>query len=455
VQLPIRARVTLLTAALVAVVLAAGGVLLYVQLRSGMLETVDDGLRLRADNLVRATEPETEVAREGTPDEPEEAFAQLISADGTVLTSSPGIGERPLVPADSLRQLGTGRFFETILTTAGDKEPARLLAVPDATGRVVVVGASLEDQSDTLADLATMLTIGGPVVLMLVGGIGWLMARAALRPMERMREQAAAISASEPGRRLPVPRTGDEVARLGQTLNAMLTRLEDALERERRFVADASHELRTPLANLKAELELALGRSRSAEELEGAIQSATEETQRLARLAEDLLVLARADRGRLPVEREPVDVAQLVGSSADPFLARAQQGGVELEARVPEGLRADLDPVRIRQAIGNLLDNALAHTSPGGRVTIEAALVDGAMFLEVRDTGQGFPAEFLARAFEPFARPDASRSRTDGGVGLGLAIVRAVAEAHGGAAEVRNRPEGGASVLLRLPLTTP
>jgi two-component system OmpR family sensor kinase len=436
------------------VVLATGGVLLYLQLGSAMLEAVDDGLQIRADDLVRNAEPQNDVAREGRLEEPEDTFAQLIAADGTVLASSPGIGERPLVSSDPLRHLGTGRFFETIIIAEGDEEPARLLAVPYGGEQVVVVGASIEDLNDTLSELASLLLVGGPLVLILVSGVGWLMARAALRPMERMREEAAAVSASEPGHRLPVPRTGDEVARLGQTLNDMLARLQEALERERRFVADASHELRTPLANLRAELELALRRSRNAAEMEGAIRSGAEETQRLGRLAEDLLVLARADRGRLPVKREPVDVAHLVRSATDPFLTQAQHRGVEIEARVPEGLRADLDPVRIRQAIGNLLDNALAHTSRGGRVTIGASLVNGAMLLEVSDTGQGFPPEFLTRAFEPFARPDTSRSRSDGGAGLGLAIVRAVAEAHGGAAEVRNRPEGGASVLLRLPLTT-
>jgi len=454
VRLRIRTRIALLTAALIALVLAAGGLWLYVQLRDDLLDAVDSGLEIRADDLVRNAEPRTDVAGEGTFDEPEETFAQLLAADGTVLASSPGIGERPLVSSDSLRHIEEGRFFQTIFRSEEEPVEVRLLAVPDAGGHVIVVGVSLEDQNDTLADLAALLLGGGPPVLVLVGGIGWLIARAALQPMERMREEAAIISASEPGRRLPVPQSSDEVARLGQTLNAMLTRLEDALERERRFVADASHELRTPLANLKAELELALRRSRSAEELESAIRSAAEETQRLARLAEDLLVLARADLARLPVKREPVDVAQLVGSTTETFLARARQQGVEIEARVREGLRADLDPLRIRQAIGNLLDNALAHTSRGGRVTVEATLVDGAMSLEVSDTGRGFPPEFLTRALEPFTRPDASRSRSDGGAGLGLAIVRAVAEAHGGSAEVRNRPEGGASVLLRLPLTT-
>jgi hypothetical protein len=266
-----------------------------------------------------------------------------------------------------------------------------------------------------------------------------------------MRGEAAAISASDPGRRLPVPGTGDELARLAETLNAMLERLEEAIERERRFVDDASHELRTPLANLKAELDLALRRSRTADELERALRSAAEETDRLARLADDLLVLARSDRGRLPIRREPVDVARMVGGTVDTFAARASERGVGIDVRVPEELRADVDELRMRQALGNLLDNGLRYVPSGGRMRVAAERHDGSLRLEVRDTGPGFPPEFLPVAFEAFARPDVSRSRPGGGTGLGLAIVAAVAEAHGGTVVADNLPGGGAVVVLSIP----
>jgi two-component system, OmpR family, sensor kinase len=266
-----------------------------------------------------------------------------------------------------------------------------------------------------------------------------------------MRGEAAAISASDPGRRLPVPGTGDELARLAETLNAMLERLEEAIERERWFVDDASHELRTPLANLKAELDLALRRSRTADELERALRSAAEETDRLARLADDLLVLARSDRGRLPIRREPVDVARMVGGTVDTFAARASERGVGIDVRVPEELRADVDELRVRQALGNLLDNGLRYVPSGGRMRVAAERHDGSLRLEVRDTGPGFPPEFLPVAFEAFARPDVSRSRPGGGTGLGLAIVAAVAEAHGGTAVADNLPGGGAVVVLAIP----
>ncbi|MGH2659128.1 MAG: sensor histidine kinase [Actinomycetota bacterium] len=448
-RLPIRARLTLVSAALMAVVLAASGGLLYFRLRADLLEAVDAGLRSRAEAL--QANLERSLGQEGGLAEPSDAFAQVLGPGAEVIESSPGIEAGPVLTAADLAGLDEPRFFARDVVTVEEPVPARLLAVPASDGRVLVVGASLDDQREALARLGILLAVGGPLALILASGVGWVVAGAALRPVERMRAEAAAISASEPGRRLPTSGTWDEVDRLGKTLNEMLERLEQALQRERRFVDEASHELRTPLANLRTELDLALRRSRSSEELAAALRSAAEETERLARLAENLLVLARADRGRVPVRREPVDLAELVAHTVEAFALRAAKAGVTIEARVPEGLRASLDPLRIRQAIGNLLDNALRHTAPRGIVTVEVAHSNGLLSLEVRDTGEGFPAAFLPSAFEPFTRPDASRSREDGGTGLGLAIVRAVAEAHGGAAEARNRPAGGASITLRIP----
>lgn len=451
-RLPIRARLTLVSAALMAVVLAASGGFLYFRLRADLLEAVDAGLRSRAEALQANLErSDSGLGEGGGLAEPGDAFAQVLGPDAEVVESSPGLGTGPILTGADVTGLEGPRFFDRDVVTQEEPVPGRLLAVPASGARVLVVGASLDDQWEALARLGILLAVGGPLALILASGVGWVVAGAAPRPVERMRAEAAAISASEPGRRLPPSGTGDEVARLGETLNEMLERLEQALQRERRFVDEASHELRTPLANLRTELDLALRRSRSAEELEAALRSAAEETERLARLAEDLLVLARADRGRAPVRREPVDLGELVGGTVEAFALRAAKAEVSIETHMPKGLQVNLDPLRIRQAVGNLLDNALRHTPPGGTVTVEVAHSDGFLSLGVRDSGEGFPAAFLPSAFEPFTRPDASRSREDGGTGLGLAIVRAVAEAHGGAAEAENRPDGGASITLRIP----
>jgi two-component system OmpR family sensor kinase len=295
----LRTRVTLVSAALMAVVLAATGAFVYLRLQTELRQAMDETLRSRAEaeRLV--------VERSGVlpSDQPDDAFAQLIGSDGSLIESSGSIaGEPPLV--ESADVTAPAMSERDAVTIEGEVVPARMLAVPISEGRVLVVGASLDDQRQTLGRLATSLAVGGPLALVLAVGVTWLLVGWTLRPVESMRGEAAAISASDPGRRLPVPGTGDELARLAETLNAMLERLEEAIERERRFVDDASHELRTPLANLKAELDLALRRSRTADELERALRSAAEETDRLARLADDLLVLARSDRGRLPIRRE-------------------------------------------------------------------------------------------------------------------------------------------------------
>jgi signal transduction histidine kinase len=249
---------------------------------------------------------------------------------------------------------------------------------------------------------------------------------------------------------LPVPSTGDEIARLAETLNRMLERLEVAMERERRFVDDASHELRTPLAVLKTELELALRRSRTPDELEAAIRSAAEEVDGLTALAEHLLLLARADRGLLATRRARVDVTQLVEQVCAGFETRAR--GVELRVGKGSGgsVWAEVDPLLVRQAVANLVDNALSHTPPGGQVSVEVLAPGGATEVVVADSGPGFDPAVLPHAFEPFVHADGARGRSSG-TGLGLAIVQAVAHAHGGTTEAQNGATGGACVVLRLP----
>jgi two-component system OmpR family sensor kinase len=258
-----------------------------------------------------------------------------------------------------------------------------------------------------------------------------------------MRRRAGEIQTAEPGQRLPVPRADDEVSRLGETLNAMLARLEAAFARERTFVADASHELRTPLAILKGELELARRRRRTRAELEVAVRSAEDETDRLAQLADSLLVIARADQGELPLRRSRVDAGELLTRLRDRFALAAAERGAELRVDAPEGLWLDADELRAEQVLGNLVDNALRH----GAGPVVLAAREGE--LSVRDHGPGFGDGFVASAFERFSRGD--RSRAGGGSGLGLAIVAAIAQAHGGTATATDAPGGGAEVRVTFP----
>jgi len=449
-RVPIRLRLTLISSALMGVVLVALGVFLYLRLEADLLEAVDDGLRTRADILLVALNGGAALGADW-PVEPDEAFAQVIGPNGGVLTGTAGFEDEPLIRPDGLAFRAGFHYSEWQIPSGEGPIPVRLLATPSADGQLLVMGTSLEDQRDALARLLTLLAVGGPVAIGLASVIGWLVSGAALRPVERLRVEAEAVSGSEPGRRLVLPATGDELTRLAESLNRMLARLEEAMARERRLVSDASHEPRTPLANLKAELDLALRKARSTEELTAAPHSAAEETDRLARLSEDLLVLARTDQGRLLVRREDQDLSQLLQDTIGSFAGRAEALGVALEASFMNGLTANVDGARIRQAAGNLIDNALRHTPSGGRVTVDLTRGEGMVRIGVADTGDGFAPQFLERAFEPFSRSDRSRARADGGAGLGLPIVKAVAEAHGGSVEAMNQPEGGALVIVRIP----
>jgi len=447
--LPLRARLALVAAALVVAIVAVLGGLVYLQLGAELTGSVDEGLAERAADLI--AEPPNGSNVEVAASDIGDVFAAVLAPDGSIEAATEGFPA--LVVTATARSSGvTPHSWERAVPSDEGPMAVRLYAAPAGEGRIVITGVAFDDQRATLDSLRLDLVLALPVAAVLALLVGWYVGGAALRPVDRMRAEAAAISASDPERRLPVPATRDELAALGLSLNAMLDRLQAALERERRLVDDASHELRTPLANLKAELDLALRRARTQPELEAALRSAADETDRLSRLAADLLVLARANRGQLPVRRELVDVEELARDAAAALEGRATAAGVRLSVAVPPGALASVDGARVRQALDDLLDNALRSTPPGGSVAIVGGPDDdGGLSIGVSDTGPGFGEGFLGEAFEPFSRADAARSRDDGGAGLGLAIVRAIAKSHGGTVEARNLPEGGALVELRLP----
>jgi heavy metal sensor kinase len=449
-SLPIRVRLTILFVFGSAIVLAATGVFVYLRTGADLLDSAEAGLRSRADVLA------AEIRADGVPAlnggasliERDEAFAQIADPTGAIIRSSTIVGNSPLLPAQTIRSLAGPQFFDRSIPEIDNV--TRVLAFPmdGADGHVtVIVGASLQDRQDQLLQLAATLAIGGPIALALISWAGWLLAGATLRPVQRMQREAAAISSTDLDRRLTPPSADDEVSQLAGTLNAMLDRIEASFERERRFVDDASHELRTPLAILKAELDLATARARTREELEAALRSAREEAEHLARLAEDLLVLSRANGGKLSVHRVRTSLRSLLQEAADHFGARALQMGQRITVSAPSD-EVELDPLRLRQAVDDLLDNAMRHTPPGGTIEVTGS-ADGAIVrVSVGDSGRGFAPGFLPHAFEPFARRDTDRDGN--GAGLGLAIVRAIAEAHGGTAEATNRRDGGAVVTMTL-----
>jgi signal transduction histidine kinase len=443
-RLPIRARLTIAFAGVMAAVLAAAGVFLFAQFRADLDAQTDAALRAEADGVEAIVDAggAGAVAASGAP------MAQIYTADGRFLVSTrEAAGSRYLTVVEVGR---AARRPQLIGRRAGRGGSVRVRAIPaPRRGLVIAVAVSLHLRDHELARLRTLLLIAGPLALLLASIAGHELARAALLPVDRMRARSERITERQLSERLPVSESADEIGALGRTLNAMLDRVEAAVARERRLVSDASHELRTPLTTLRAEVDLALLGERDAAELRAALESAAEEARRMSRLADDLLVLARADQGRLPLEAEPLAARELLEAAAGRARAAADlQGRSIVVGDVPGGVTVLADPDRTTQALDNLITNALRYGE--GTITLTARRAGELVALHVTDEGRGFPDDLLGHAFERFGR--SSEARAGGpGSGLGLALVEAVAIAHGGSAEARNRPDGGADVWIALP----
>jgi two-component system OmpR family sensor kinase len=436
---------------MVGALLAATGVFIYLRFQSDLDATINAGLRSRADELsAQVRQVDAGLPERGRLVGRTESFAEVLGPKGEVIDSSEAVGSRVLLEPDEVRQALRGPLLLDRGNIPGLDQSSRLLAVPASSNgapTVVVVGASTEDRDDSVGDLLQLLLLGEPFALIVASVAAYWVAAAALRPVEAMSARARSISAAEPDQRLPVPPSNDEIARLGETLNEMLARLQEALEHERAFVADASHELRTPLAILRAELELALAEGRSPEELRTALASAAEETDRLTQLAEDLLTIAQTEGGELPVRFGPVALDEVFEGVGRRFERRVAEQGREILVEESE-LTIEADRLRLDQVVASIVDNAVRYGD--GTITIAASRSGEVVAIRVVDQGPGFPDEFLERAFERFSR--ASSSRSDGGSGLGLSIVRTVARAHGGEVSAANRADGGAEVRISLPV---
>ena len=448
-RLPIRLRLTIAFAGVLTVVLGASGVVLYTEFDRDLDEVIDRDLNARAADMAAL------VSQGGDPqralEDSGERLAQIYRPGGRVVASTAALSGTRALSVPQARQAARQPLeIDQVETPIG---AARLRALPASAGIegpiAIVVGEPLARTDSSLDRLRDLLLIAGPLALLLATYAGYQVAGAALRPVERMRARAEQITEHDTAERLPVPTTSDEIEALGHTINELLERLDAALRRERRLLSDASHELRTPLSVLRTEVQLALRGERDARELRVALESVGHETDRLSRLADDLLVLARSDQGRLPIRGEPLDAHELLESAAHRAQASAGAAGrrVVAEHQAEDGAVAFADPDRAAQALDNLVANALAHGR--GDVRLSVGEAEGRVELHVVDEGDGFPPDLLERAFDRFSRGDPGRSGE--GTGLGLAIVAAIARAHGGAVGVRNRPEGGADVWISLP----
>ncbi|MDA8294971.1 MAG: HAMP domain-containing sensor histidine kinase [Actinomycetota bacterium] len=451
----IRLRLALIVALTASVLVAAGGVVFAVLLSSGLRATVEDSLRRSAARLVAEVDSGRVVLGARTPVvEPahDQSIVQVLSVHGRVEFTTVRAGRVPLLSAAQRTSAQAGHtFVETAFP--GWRNPRLLFAEPikGHPGQLAVSGASLDELDNAMGRLRLLL-VGGGIVVVVAASLGAsVLAGRALSPVERLRAETAAISSRAPDRRLAVPKTHDEIARLAETLNSLLDRLQGALGRQREFVAVASHELRTPLAVLQAELEIARRPGRSEEEIRRALDVLSPRVELLTRLAADLLLLARGDEGTLPLERAPQALEPLVAETLGAMSGVAEAQGCVLALDADPEVAAAVDPGRFQQVLHNLVANAVEHAAGGHLVDVRVRAEGEDAVVEVRDGGSGFPPEVLARAFERFTRADAPMRAGRRGAGLGLAVVRLIVESHGGRVEARNLAAGGASVLVRLP----
>jgi signal transduction histidine kinase len=445
-SLSLRTRLTTAFAAALAVTLGVIVLVVFFLFSAAITATIDSGLRQRQESLVRLA------AEEHHPDQLRadsgERILQIYDARGALLTSTLELDETRLLSRAQVARAAITPFSQE-RESIGDGDEGRIRAFALPGGEVAALGESLERYHDLRLRLGILLAAAAALAIVVASYLAYRLAGAALGPVERMRSRAAELTETDLHERLPVPPTDDEIARLGRTFNELLERLATAVDRERRLVSDASHELRTPLAVLRAELEVATRRQRTPEQLSAAIASALEETQRLGRLADDLLVLARSDQGRLPLRLEPVEVLDALEHADARNEAMVRGAGRELRVRVdiPGGAVLDADPDRLAQLLDNLVANAVSHGE--GLIELRAEVGDdGRIAIAVSDEGPGFgPA--LPHAFERFSQGEPGHGGP--GSGLGLAIVQAIARAHGGEAWAEDLPGGGARVGVVLP----
>ncbi|MGB9592761.1 MAG: ATP-binding protein [Anaerolineae bacterium] len=451
----LRVRLTAWYMLLLSLTLALFSGYLYFRTQYSILAQVDSGLRLAATQATinldeengRPTFQNTEIARETALRLGQSGFAvRVISPDGVVWD---GIGDFASVPV----WLPQTAAFATI---GGAENRWRIYSQPIELGNGHLVGwlqaaQSLGPMQETLERLLQQILLGLPLVVLTAGLSGFFLASRALRPIDRITRTAQAISASDLTLRIGYRGPADEVGRLATTLDRMLDRLQVAFERERRFTADASHELRTPLTTLKGRIGVTLSRPRSRGEYEDTLRSLEQEVDRLIRLSNDLLLLARLDQGQLRMQPVPVDLSDALNAVVAQMQPLADEKGLTLASEIPQNLLVDGNWDHLIRLFLNLLDNAVKYTPRGGRVTVQAEARRKEICVRISDTGPGIAPEHIPHLFERFYRVETARSRDTGGAGLGLAVAYEIARWHGGSLEVASKPGEGTTFQVCLP----
>jgi heavy metal sensor kinase len=463
-HVPIRLRLTLWYVVLLAMILAVFIAGVYLILRQSLYHNLDESMVNRANVLLEVVQYEgdrlflpSELSLEDQSQD--EHFARVFDASGNLRFDKAVDLEVDLeqVPVDAEAVVNTlrGESITRRVKIGEDDDPMRVITLPIIRDEEIVgvleVGQSEEDVAETLTSLLQIMILAYPIALLAASFDGVFLAERALSPIDNITRTARHISAEGLKQRLNLRLPDDEVGRLARTFDEMIARLDDAFQRQRQFTADASHELRTPLTIIKGQIEVSLQRDREPEAYRQVLQTINEEVDRLIRLAGSLLTLAHADAGEISLQPEDVEVAEIVTGVFEQIRPVAMEKGVEceLDPGPPVTIQGDQD--LLLQIMLNLSDNAVRYTPSGGRVTLGWRVNNDQVQLWVQDTGIGISQEHLPYLFGRFYRVDKVRSRAEGGVGLGLAISRWIAEAHRGSIHVESTPGEGSTFTVLLP----
>jgi heavy metal sensor kinase len=383
-------------------------------------------------------------------------FIRVSSADGRIIYLSGAPEDRSFSPEEikpprEFPNRPESRWFHPegkaplVIASAG-------YLAKDGSKWIVEVGTSAAPIEETLQSLGAALVAGFALAIVLAVAGGWILVRRALRPVEKITRSAEEITFQNTSQRLPVQPTGDELEHLSTALNGMLSRLEDAYQQAKRFSADASHELRTPLSIMRGELEVLAQNRELSTELRDTVGSTLEEVERLSKIVENLLALARLDAGESKAEWAAVDLSELACSTCEQISLLAEDKGVHVNTIANKPVHVFGDRARLKQVVVNLLDNAIKFTPRGGKVDLLTRVEGGNAILEVIDTGIGIPEESLLRIFDRFYRVDRGRSRDLGGAGIGLSIVKSIVQSHNGRVEARSNQPNGVRLVVQLPV---
>jgi two-component system, OmpR family, sensor kinase len=425
---------------LLAAVLAAFGGMLYARTKSTLLGGIDAELENRSAALAGALEWEEQDGWELDLSDDylrgvaEGASFGVWAPDGTLVRS--GGDAPPSMPTDA-----------SGLRTRGD---VREIEVGGAAGAHVILSRPIGVELARLSSLRVSLIGIGLCILALGLGVGSWLARRTLAPIESLAATAGSIQASDLSRRLDEGAAPLELAPLARAFNAALERLEQAFQRQVRFTADASHELRTPLTVLRAQSEIALRKARTPEEYRTALEACRRAAERMSKLTESLLELARADVGQRAASSEPLELDQVVREAAEHLRPLAEAEGLAL-ALSAQPVRVRGDREQLAEVLSNLISNSVRYNRPGGRIEVDCVRENGSAVVRVADTGVGIPQHAIPLVFDRFYRVDGARARARGGAGLGLSIARQVVEVHGGAIDVESRLGEGSRFTVRLP----